>query len=98
MERLPGFAPKLNPRVWKLLTRRFRKNLCAADFEPLAMELVRLKEWLMHRKTVLRQCLAHAGFPPLGIGSEINRRIDELGVDERTFGQSQYRMNKQSRP
>jgi transposase len=65
LERLPGYAPELNPevRVWNLLKRRELKNLCAADFEQLAAELVRVKERLRHRKTVLRQCIAHAGFP-----------------------------------
>ncbi len=65
LERLPGYAPELNPQegVWNLLKRRELKNLCAADFEHLGTELVRAKERLRHRKTVLRQWIAHAGFP-----------------------------------
>jgi transposase len=65
LERLPGYAPELNPQegVWNLLKRRELKNLCAADFEQLRIELVRAKERLRHRKTVLHQCIAHAGFP-----------------------------------
>jgi transposase len=65
LERLPGSAPELNPevRVWNLLKRRELKNLCAADFDQLATELVRAKERLRHRKPVLCQCIAHAGFP-----------------------------------
>jgi transposase len=65
LERLPGYAPELNPQegVWNLLKRRELKNLCAADFDQLATELVRAKERLRHRKTILRQCIAHAGFP-----------------------------------
>jgi transposase len=65
LERLPGYAPELNPQegVWNLLKRRELKNLCAADFDQLATELVRAKERLRHRKTVLCQCIAHAGFP-----------------------------------
>ncbi len=65
LERLPGYAPELNPQegVWNLLKRRELKNLCAHDFEQLETELVRAKERLRHRKTVLRQCIAHAGFP-----------------------------------
>ena len=65
LERLPGYAPELNPevRVWNLLKRRELKNLCAADFDQLATELLRAKERLRHRKTVLCQCIAHAGFP-----------------------------------
>lgn len=65
LERLPGYAPELNPQegVWNLLKRRELKNLCAADFAQLERELVWAKERLRHRKTVLRQCIAHAGFP-----------------------------------
>ena len=65
LEQLPGYAPELNPQegVWNLLKRCELKNLCAHDFEQLAAELVRAKERLRHRKTVLRQCIAHAGFP-----------------------------------
>lgn len=65
LERLPGYAPELNPQegVWNLLKRCELKNLCAADFEQLATELVRAKERLRHRKMVLRQCIVHAGFP-----------------------------------
>ncbi len=65
LERLPGYAPELNPQegVWNSLKRRELKNLCAHDFEQLAIERVRAKERLRHRKTVLRQCVAHAGFP-----------------------------------
>jgi len=65
LERLPGYAPELNPQegVWNLLKRRELKNLCAADFDQLGTELLRAKERLRHRKTVLCQCIAHAGFP-----------------------------------
>jgi len=63
LERLPGYAPELNPRegVWNLLKRRELKHLCARDLEHLAAELVRAKERLRHRTTVLCQCIAHAG-------------------------------------
>lgn len=65
LERLPGYAPELNPQegVWNLLKRRELKNLCAADFDHLETELVRAKERLRHRKATLIQCVAHAGFP-----------------------------------
>jgi transposase len=64
LECLPGYAPELNPQEggWNLLKRRELKNLCARDLDHLASELVRAKERLRHRKTVLCQCLAHAGF------------------------------------
>jgi transposase len=62
LERLPGYAPELNPQegVWNLLKRRELKNLCARDLDHLASELVRAKERLRHRKAVLCQCIAHA--------------------------------------
>ena len=65
LERLPGYAPELNPQegVWNLLKRRELKNLCAANLGQLRTELVRAKERLRHRKTILCQCFAHAGFP-----------------------------------
>ncbi len=65
LERLPGYAPELNPQegVWNLLKRRELKNLCALDLQQLATELLRAKERLRHRKSVLCQCVAHAGFP-----------------------------------
>lgn len=63
LEGLPGYAPELNPQegVWNLLKRRELKNLCARDLGHLEVELVRAKERLRHRKTVLGQCIAHAG-------------------------------------
>src|SRR5712692_6290776 len=65
LERLPGYAPELNPQegVWNLLKRRELKNLCEASFDHLGTDLLRAKERLRHRKTILCQCIAHAGFP-----------------------------------
>ena len=65
LERLPAYAPELNPQegVWNLLKRRELKNLCAANLVQLHTELLHAKERLRHRKTSLCQCFAHAGFP-----------------------------------
>lgn len=65
LERLPAYAPELNPQegVWNLLKRRELKNLCAADLVQLRTALIHAKERLRHRKTSLCQCFAHAGFP-----------------------------------
>lgn len=65
LERLPGYAPELNPQegVWNLLKRRELKNLCARDLPQLEAEVVRAKERLRHHKATLAQCVAHAGFP-----------------------------------
>jgi transposase len=62
LERLPGYAPELNPQegVWNVLKRRELKNLCARDLQHLEVELVRAKERLRHRTTVL----SHRGWRP----------------------------------
>ena len=63
LERLPGYAPELNPQegVWNLLKRRELKNVCCRDVAQVATEVRRAKERLRHRDQVLRQCFAHAG-------------------------------------
>lgn len=65
LERLPGYAPELNPQegVWNLLKRRELKKLCCRDVPQVAQELRRARERLRHRRAVLRQCFAHAGCP-----------------------------------
>jgi transposase len=62
LERLPGYAPELNPQeqVWNLLKRRELKNLCCRDLTHLGQELVRAKERLRHRREILQRCFAHA--------------------------------------
>ncbi len=61
-ERLPGYAPELNPQegVWNLLKRRELKNLCCPDLSHLRCALVRAKERLRHRKEILQSCFPHA--------------------------------------
>src|SRR6185437_13249275 len=65
LERLPAYAPELNPQegVWNLLKRRELKNLCVQNLPQLALEVRRATERLRHRITTLVQCVAHAGFP-----------------------------------
>ena len=62
LERLPGYAPELNPQeqVWNLLKRRELKNLCCQELPQLRQELVRAKERLRHRHQILQNCFAHA--------------------------------------
>lgn len=62
LERLPGYAPELNPQeqVWNLLKRRELKNLCCRDLAHLRQELLHAKERLRHRKTILQHCFTHA--------------------------------------
>lgn len=62
LERLPGYAPELNPQegVWNLLKRRELKNLCCQNLSHLRSALVRAKERLRHRKEILQSCVLHA--------------------------------------
>lgn len=62
LERLPGYAPELNPQeqVWNLLKRRELKNLCCQSLTHLKHALVRAKERLRHRKPILQHCFTHA--------------------------------------
>lgn len=56
LERLPGYAPDLNPQeyVWNLLKRQELKNLCCQDLAQLR------KERLRHRRAILQHCFTHA--------------------------------------
>lgn len=64
LEQLPGYAPELNPQegVWNLLKRVELKNICCQDIGHVQQEVRRAKERLRHRKPVLCQCFAHAGY------------------------------------
>lgn len=62
LERLPGYAPELNPQegVWNLLKRRELKNLCCQSLSHLRSALLHAKERLRHRKELLHSCFLHA--------------------------------------
>jgi transposase len=62
LERLPGYAPELNPQegVWNLLKRRELKNQCCPNLSYLRSALVRAKERLRHRKQTLQSCFLHS--------------------------------------
>jgi len=62
LERLPGYAPELNPQegLWNLLKRRELKNLCCQSLSHLRSALIRAKERLRHRKKILQSCFLHA--------------------------------------
>jgi transposase len=62
LERLPGYAPELNPQedVWNLLKRRELKKLCCRNLAHLRRELILAKERLRHRRTILQHCFTHA--------------------------------------
>jgi transposase len=63
LERLPAYAPELNPQegVWNLLKRVELKNVCCLEVQHVQTQLRRAKERLRHRRPVLCQCFAHAG-------------------------------------
>lgn len=62
LERLPGYAPDLNPQegVWNLLKRRELKNVCCQNLSSLQETLVRAKERLRHRREILQSCVRYA--------------------------------------
>jgi transposase len=64
LERLPGYAPELNPQegVWNLLKRVELKNLCCLSIQQVQREVLHAKERLRHHKSTLSQCFAHAGY------------------------------------
>lgn len=64
LERLPAYAPELNPQegVWNLLKRVELKNVCCHDLQQVRQQLTLAKERLRHRKSTLVQCYAHAGY------------------------------------
>jgi transposase len=63
LERLPGYAPDLNPQegVWNLLKRCELKNVCCHNLWEIQDQLLHAKARLRHRRSVLLQCFAHAG-------------------------------------
>jgi transposase len=65
LERLPGYAPELNPDegIWNYLKRVELANLCCPDLVTLAVALRRAKERLRHKRTVIRACIRQAGYP-----------------------------------
>jgi transposase len=64
LERLPAYAPELNAQegVWNLLKRVELKNVCCLDVQHVQREVRRAKERLRHRKSILSQWFAHAGY------------------------------------
>jgi transposase len=65
LERLPCYAPDLNPEegIWNLLKREELANVCCADRGELTGEVIRAKERLWHRHDAILACFAHAACP-----------------------------------
>jgi transposase len=64
LERLPGYAPDLNPveGIWNYLKCRELGNVCCTDFAELDTALRRAKERLRHKRQVIRGCIAECGY------------------------------------
>jgi transposase len=64
LERLPGYAPDLNPDegIWNYLKRVELKNRCCRDLAELRLELRRAKERLRHKREIIRACSRQCGY------------------------------------
>jgi len=63
LERLPGYAPELNPDegVWNYLKRVELKNVTCRDLSHLRQELQKATKRLRHKQHVIRSCINQAG-------------------------------------
>jgi transposase len=63
LERLPAYAPDLNPDegVWSYLKEVELRNVSCPNIPHLRAELRRAKERLRHKRSVLANCFAQAG-------------------------------------
>jgi transposase len=64
LERLPGYAPDLNPDegIWNSRKRVELKNRCCRDLAELRCELRRAKERLRHKPEIIRACSRQCGY------------------------------------
>jgi transposase len=64
LERLPGYAPELNPDegVWNLLKRLELKNRCCQTLDELRWELGLAIRRLQRKRHLLRACVAQCGY------------------------------------
>jgi transposase len=64
LERLPGYAPDLNPAegIWNYLKRVELKNRCCRDFAELRRELRWAAARLRHKRQVLQACSHQCGY------------------------------------
>jgi transposase len=63
LERLPGYAPELNPDegTWRYLKRVELKNVVCHDLIELRYELRLATARLRHKRHVIQGCIRHAG-------------------------------------
>ena len=64
LERLPGYAPDLNPDEgsWNDLKRVELGNVCCHDLDDLRAALLRARERLRHKREVIRACSRQCGY------------------------------------
>lgn len=64
LERLPGYAPDLNPAegIWNYLKRVELGNVCCRDLDQLQRELIRARERLRHKKEIIKSCSRQCGY------------------------------------
>ena len=64
LERLPGYAPDLNPDegIWNYLKRVELKNVCCRDLPHLRAELRKATKRLRHKSRIIRGCVNQTGF------------------------------------
>jgi transposase len=64
LELLPGDAPELNPDegVWQYLKCHELRHVCCATLARLEQEVIRARERLRHKHTVIRSCFTLAGY------------------------------------
>ena len=64
LERLPGYAPELNPEegIWKHLKYVELTHVCCRSLWELRRDLRKAKERLRHKKHVILGCIRQPGF------------------------------------
>jgi transposase len=64
LERLPAYAPDLNPDegIWRYLKRVELRNVCCAALSNLRYELRLAIARLRHKVSVIKGCISHAGY------------------------------------
>ena len=63
LERLPGYAPELNPDegVWNYLKRVELKNVACHDLPHLRQELRKATKRLRQKRNIVRSCIRQTG-------------------------------------
>jgi transposase len=64
LERLPGYAPELNPDegIWHYFKQVEMKNLCCEDMPHLKRELSAAEQRLRHKPDIIRACFEQTGY------------------------------------